>query len=175
MLQAIKYSHGQLEILDQLQLPFVEIYIPIRTAEDGWHAIKEMKVRGAPAIAIVAMLALSVELHALTAASKIPEAPEETRELIVKKLDYLITSRPTAVNLSDASRKLNAVVTAQAKEPGATGQTIVNAFHCAAEEMLGKDLEDNRRIGHNGAEWITANAVKPGSSSVAVLTHCNTG
>lgn len=46
MLQAIKYSKGQLEILDQLQLPFIETFIPIRSTEDGWHAIKDMKVRG---------------------------------------------------------------------------------------------------------------------------------
>ncbi|KAJ5585343.1 Methylthioribose-1-phosphate isomerase [Penicillium hispanicum] len=175
MLQAIKYTQGHLEILDQLQLPFLEKYIPIRTAEDGWHAIKDMKVRGAPAIAIVAMLALSVELHALGVAGNIPKAPEETRQLIVKKLDYLVTSRPTAVNLSDAARKLETLVTTQAKKSGVTGQEVVNVFLHAAEEMLGKDLEDNQRIGHNGAEWIVARAAKPGSSSVAVLTHCNTG
>ena len=175
MLQAIKYSQGHLEILDQLQLPFVEKYIPIQTAEDGWHAIKDMKVRGAPAIAIVAMLALSVELHSRVAAGNIAKSADETRESIAKKLAYLVTSRPTAVNLSDASRKLEALVTAQAKQPDATSQTVVNAFLQAAEEMLGKDLEDNQRIGHNGADWIVAHAAKPGSSNVAVLTHCNTG
>ncbi|KAJ5785738.1 Methylthioribose-1-phosphate isomerase [Penicillium pulvis] len=173
MLQAIKYNQGNLEILDQLQLPFVEKYIPIQSAEDGWNAIKEMKVRGAPAIAIVAMLALSSELHLLRAASKIPESPEEARSLIIARLDYLVTSRPTAVNLSDAARKLEALVTNQAVQPGATGPEIVASFIRAAEDMLGKDLEDNQRIGHHGAEWIMANATK--TDTVAVLTHCNTG
>ncbi|KAJ5536812.1 Methylthioribose-1-phosphate isomerase [Penicillium frequentans] len=173
MLQAIKYNQGNLEILDQLQLPFVEKYIPIQSAEDGWNAIKEMKVRGAPAIAIVAMLALSSELHLLRAASKIPESPEEARSLIIARLDYLVTSRPTAVNLSDAARKLEALVTNQAVQPGATGPEIVASFIRAAEDMLGKDLEDNQRIGHHGAEWIMANATK--TDTVSVLTHCNTG
>lgn len=175
MLQAIKYSQGQLEILDQLQLPFVEEYIPIRSAEDGWHAIKDMKVRGAPAIAIVAMLALASELHSLEVDGKTPEAAEETRAYIAKQLEYLLTSRPTAVNLSDAARKLGSLVETRAKQPGASGYDVVTAFIQAAEEMMVKDLDDNQRIGHNGAEWIMANATSPGASSVAVLTHCNTG
>ncbi|KAJ5083844.1 Methylthioribose-1-phosphate isomerase [Penicillium angulare] len=173
MLQAIKYNDGSLEILDQLQLPFVQKYIAIRSAEDGWHAIKDMKVRGAPAIAIVAMLALSSELHSLRVAKTLPEAPEEARTLIVSKLDYLVTSRPTAVNLSDAAHKLEAIVTNKAKEAAATGLGVVAAFVEAAEHMLGQDLDDNQRIGHHGAEWIMAHATETGN--VAVLTHCNTG
>ncbi|KAJ5683616.1 hypothetical protein N7462_006781 [Penicillium macrosclerotiorum] len=174
MLQAIKYSQGHLEILDQLQLPFIEKYIPIQTAEDGWNAIKEMKVRGAPAIAIVAMLALASELHARNAAGQIPEDAEEAQQLIAQKLDYLVTSRPTAVNLADAARKLGKLVVSQAAQSGATGQSTIQAFIQAAEEMLGKDLDDNQRIGHNGAEWIKEHATKAGAP-VAVLTHCNTG
>lgn len=175
MLQAIKYSQGHLEILDQLQLPFVETYVTIRSAEDGWHAIKDMKVRGAPAIAIVAMLALASELHSLKSEGKVPKAAEETRAYIARQLEYLITSRPTAVNLSDAARKLESLVESRANQPGADGDGLVTAFIQAAEEMMVKDLDDNQRIGHNGAEWIMANATRPGASSVAVLTHCNTG
>lgn len=177
MLQAIKYENGRLEILDQLQLPFVETYIPIRSADDGWHAIKEMKVRGAPAIAIVAMLALSSELHSLGAEGKVPGAADEARDYIAKRLGYLVTSRPTAVNLSDAAGKLKTLVTVQAGLPGATGQGVAAAFIRASEDMLVKDLYDNQRIGHNGAEWILAHARKSddNTSGVAVLTHCNTG
>lgn len=175
MLQAIKYSQGQLEILDQLQLPFIEKYLPIRTAEDGWHVIRDMKVRGAPAIAIVAMLAIASELHTLGTAGKISESAEETQDYIEKKLAYLVTSRPTAVNLGDAARKLAALVATQATQAGASGQGVASSFIQAAEDMLGKDLEDNKRIGQNGAEWIMAHASKPDTSTVAVLTHCNTG
>ncbi|KAJ5172274.1 Initiation factor 2B alpha/beta/delta [Penicillium capsulatum] len=175
MLQAIKYHRGQLETLDQLQLPFVEKYIPIRTAEDGWHVIRDMKVRGAPAIAIVAMLAIASELNSLIMAGNTPESAEEMRDFIQKKLDYLVTSRPTAVNLADAARKLAALVATQAKQEGASGQNVASSFIQAAEDMLGKDLEDNQRIGQNGAEWIMAHSAKPGTSTVAVLTHCNTG
>ncbi|CAI7615470.1 unnamed protein product [Penicillium glandicola] len=175
MLQAIKFSKGNLEILDQLQLPFVEEYIPIRTTEDGWHAIKDMKVRGAPAIAIVAMLALASELTSAVDSDKLSQSPEEVCQYITEKLAYLVTSRPTAVNLADAARKLEAVVINRTKAPGSTGREVATAFIQAAEDMMGKDLEDNKRIGHNGAEWIATHAAKPGNSEVAVLTHCNTG
>lgn len=174
MLQAIKYNQGRLEVLDQLQLPFVEKYIRIKGCEDGWEAIKSMKVRGAPAIAIVAMLSLCSELLSLGTAG-LPSAPNETQHYITKKLAYLVTSRPTAVNLSDAARKLEVLTAEHAAQPGTTGQDVATAFIRAAEEMLGKDLEDNQQIGHNGAEWIMTHAAKPDSPKVAVLTHCNTG
>lgn len=175
MLQAIKYNQGHLEILDQLQLPFVEKYIPIQNCEDGWEAIKSMKVRGAPAIAIVAMLALCSELAALGTAGKTPSASSEAQSYITEKLAYLVTSQPTAVNLSDAAGKLEAITKENAARSGSTGQDVVSAFMQAAEEMLGKDLQDNQQIGHNGAEWIMTHAAKPGSPKVTVLTHCNTG
>ncbi|KAF4762075.1 hypothetical protein N7455_003043 [Penicillium solitum] len=174
MLQAIKFRKGNLEILDQLQLPFVEEYIPIRTTEDGWHAIRDMKVRGAPAIAIVAMLALASELTSAVDGGKLSQSSEEVCQYITEKLAYLVTSRPTAVNLADAARKLETVVVNRTKESGSTGQEVAAAFIQAAEDMMGKDLEDNKRIGHNGAEWIATHAAR-GNSEVAVLTHCNTG
>ncbi|KAJ5774652.1 Initiation factor 2B alpha/beta/delta [Penicillium paradoxum] len=175
MLQAIKYSKGNLEILDQLQLPFVETYIPIRTTEDAWHAIKDMKVRGAPAIAIVAMLALASELTSAMESGNLPQSSESACQYISDKLAYLVTSRPTAVNLADAARKLEAVVTNRTQAPGSQGPEVAAAFIQAAEDMMGSDLQDNQRIGHHGAEWIATHAAKPGKSEVAVLTHCNTG
>lgn len=51
VLQAIKYKRGKLEILDQLKLPYEEVYLDILSPQDAWAAIKNMQVRGAPAIA----------------------------------------------------------------------------------------------------------------------------
>lgn len=61
-LEAIIFKNGQLELLDQLKLPFTTSYINIETIQDGWSAIHEMKVRGAPAIAIAGVLSVAVEL-----------------------------------------------------------------------------------------------------------------
>lgn len=61
-LQAIRYSNGKLEILDQLKLPFISEYINVESVEDGWRVINKMNVRGAPAIAITGALSVAVEL-----------------------------------------------------------------------------------------------------------------
>ncbi|PLB47004.1 putative translation initiation factor [Aspergillus steynii IBT 23096] len=174
-LQAIKYHDGNLAILDQLQLPYVEKYLTIHTSEDGWHAIKEMRVRGAPAIAIVAALALASELSALMTSSQLPSETEGTRELISGRLHYLVSSRPTAVNLSDAARKLEAVVADSVEKPDSTSYSVASSYIKSAEEMLAKDLEDNRMIGKYGADWIMENAITTLESKATVLTHCNTG
>lgn len=62
-LQAIKYTRGRLDVLDQLRLPHEHHYDEVATCEEAFDCIKSMRVRGAPAIAIVAALALAVELH----------------------------------------------------------------------------------------------------------------
>ncbi|KAL5363739.1 Methylthioribose-1-phosphate isomerase [Aspergillus floccosus] len=173
-LQAIKYNNGDLAIIDQLQLPHVEKYVTIHNSEEGWHAIKDMRVRGAPAIAIVAALALASELHGLMAHDKLSPEAEDVQTFVTEKLRYLVSSRPTAVNLSDAARKLEVVVAESARAPGATGKTVAAAFIQAAEEMLVKDVEDNKKIGEHGAQWILKNALER-HGKATVLTHCNTG
>lgn len=167
-LQAIRYERGSLSILDQLQLPHQSIYVPIKTSEDAFAAIKNMVVRGAPAIAIVAALALAVELYhsaELRAANNV----SEIQTFISDKLDYVNKSRPTAVNLSDAVTKLKRAVTATTS----SGAEVVEIYLAAAEKMLVDDVQDNRNIGDFGAKWIVENS--GGDSTVAVLTHCNTG
>ncbi|KAL2833661.1 hypothetical protein BJY01DRAFT_90495 [Aspergillus pseudoustus] len=175
VLEAIRYNDGKLSIIDQLQLPFVEHYFEIQTSEDGWQAIKKMQVRGAPAIAIVAALSLASELQALVKANTLPSKAEEAEAFIIERLKYLVSSRPTAVNLSDAAGKLQDTVSKRLKTPKSTAKDVANAFIQAAEAMLAKDVEDNTRIGDNGAKWILANALSSQRGSATVLTHCNTG
>ncbi|KAL9528398.1 Methylthioribose-1-phosphate isomerase [Sphaerulina musiva] len=168
VLQAIRYQPGSLQILNQLKLPHQEEYDEIKSAEDGWHAIKDMRTRGAPAIAIVAALALAVELTNMTSSEK----AEEVAAFIVEKLEYLVTSRPTAVNLADAAGKLKKIVTSAARSDGASGATVSQAYCDAAAQMLVADVADNEGIGKYGAEWISKAA---GGGKVSVVTHCNTG
>ncbi|PUU78054.1 hypothetical protein B9Z19DRAFT_984438 [Tuber borchii] len=176
-LQAILYTSSPpaLQILDQLKLPHESVYVPIRTCEDAYDAIKRMVVRGAPAIAIVAALALAVELGSGGGpSSKDKESAGHARAYVHGQLDYLVQSRPTAVNLADAAGKLKAVVNAEA----GSAETVVGRYVEAAEKMLVDDVKDNENIGRFGAEWILGNA-KVGEGEVkgrvAVLTHCNTG
>ena len=171
VLQAIKYSRGQLEILDQLKLPHAEEYDHIYSSTDAWHAIKEMRTRGAPAIAIVAALALAVELTNM----KLSSVAEEVEIFVTEKLDYLVTSRPTAVNLADAAGKLRKITKEAAASEGASGEAVRDAYVAAAEKMLVDDVSDNESIGKHGAEWIVKNTEAGKKGPVSMMTHCNTG
>lgn len=171
VLQAIKYSRGQLEILDQLKLPHAEEYDHIFSSTDAWHAIKEMRTRGAPAIAIVAALALAVELSNM----KLSSVAAEVQIFITEKLDYLVTSRPTAVNLADAAGKLRKVADDAAARDGSSGESVRDAYVQAAEQMLIDDVSDNENIGKHGAEWILKHSEAGKKGPVSMLTHCNTG
>ncbi|KAL4947494.1 hypothetical protein BDW69DRAFT_178287 [Aspergillus filifer] len=175
VLEAIRYNGGKLSIIDQLQLPFLESYIDIQTSEEGWQAIKKMQVRGAPAIAIVAALSLASELQQLLTQNKLPTNAEEVAVFVIERLNYLVTSRPTAVNLSDAARKLESIVSKSAQSPGTAAQGVATTFIKAAEAMLTKDIEDNTAIGEHGARWISTKALPAQQSKAIVLTHCNTG
>lgn len=184
VLQAIKYTPASsfgaatLEILDQLLLPHHSIYIPISSCEDAFDAIKQMKVRGAPAIAIVAALALAVECTRTTISA---QSASEARDQITERLEYLKKSRPTAVNLGDAVNKLSNVVKKAADADDANGQAVVHKYIAAAERMLIDDVSDNKAIGAHGAKWIAEHTVagqsksKDAAQELKVLTHCNTG
>ena len=181
VLQAIKYTRGRLEILDQLKLPHQEVYIDIEGPEDGRNAIRTMQVRGAPAIAIVAALSLAVWASNYIQQRQGHHSLERNQNEVMAKyishnLKYLATSRPTAVNLTDAARKLEKVVWDACSESGSTGSTVIEAYIKAAEQMLVDDVQDNENIGEHGAKWILMNtsAGNP-ARKVSVLTHCNTG
>ncbi|TGZ82032.1 putative translation initiation factor [Ascodesmis nigricans] len=174
-LEAIRYTRGSLTVLDQLLLPHTSVYVPIQTSADAFDAIRRMVVRGAPAIAIVAALALAVEIHSSAALPETATAAEVSR-FVETKLDYLVGSRPTAVNLADAVYKLKNIVR-RAVEEGKEGRDVRETYLVAAEKMLVDDVQDNRNIGDFGAEWIIREVApeKKEKGGVRVLTHCNTG
>ncbi|KAI1905582.1 S-methyl-5-thioribose-1-phosphate isomerase [Ophidiomyces ophidiicola] len=176
LLKAIRYEDGHLSIIDQLQLPHVTEFIPINTTEDAWRAIKEMRVRGAPAIAIVAVLSLAVEVMVLLSQKKIPNNAGKMVQFIKEKLDFLVTSRPTAVNLSDSAQKIKLSLAQKTSSLPLSAEDVALEFISVAEKMLVDDIADNRAIGAHGAQWIIENIPIAGEGrSVSILTHCNTG
>ncbi|KAI1110531.1 hypothetical protein F5Y14DRAFT_428750 [Nemania sp. NC0429] len=175
-LQAIRYERGKLEVLDQLRLPHEHHYDDVATSEEAFDCIKTMRVRGAPAIAIVAALAHAVELHN---GGFEASTPEEVIAYTDGRLDYLKQSRPTAVDLTNAIAHLKAVVRGVdvgALDHPAAKSAIIDAYVAAAEEIFRKDTATNLLIGEHGSKWLVANAteVSP-EGKVSVLTHCNTG
>lgn len=177
VLEAIKYKRGSLQLLEQRRLPLETEWIEIRGVDDGWHAIRDMAVRGAPAIAIAAALSLAVDLVVGGEGNQFSDA-SAAQEYINSKLDYLATSRPTAVNLFDAIRRLRSVVSNAVKKNPQSGclpspQSVCLAVVESSEAMLEEDVAANRAMGKYGAQALLA--ASPGKKSLRVLTHCNTG
>uniref|UniRef100_A0A182PGR2 Methylthioribose-1-phosphate isomerase n=1 Tax=Anopheles epiroticus TaxID=199890 RepID=A0A182PGR2_9DIPT len=165
-LEAIKYKSGQLQILDQLLLPAESKYIPIDGVKDGWNAIHKMQVRGAPAIAIVGCLSLVVEIYDKQYDTKAALAAE-----IGEQLEYLVTSRPTAVNLKLAADEMKAlsesILSKDDIDVDEMRRSIIKEIEC----LLEKDISDNRAIGEHGANVLLKGVDRP----LQLLTHCNTG
>ncbi|KAJ8419877.1 hypothetical protein Cgig2_025061 [Carnegiea gigantea] len=169
-LQSICYKRGSLRLLDQRKLPLETVYLDIRNASDGWFAIRDMVVRGAPAIAIAAALSLAVEAFNLEA---FHGTPNDAASFLIQKLEYLVSSRPTAVNLSDAATKLKEVI-AKAASTSPEAKAVFQAYIEAAEIMLEEDVASNKGIGSYGASCFQSHQLKD-ETKMSILTHCNTG
>src|SRR5271170_5058219 len=98
-----------------------------------------MTVRGAPAIAIVAALSLAVELAALNQADFADQ--NDAANFIIAKLKYLEGSRPTAVNLFEASSKLQTAATIAAAHTSRV-DAVLESYIATAEAMLEADVAD---------------------------------
>lgn len=132
-LQSIKYANGVLEILDQLLLPVQSKYVAVKGVEDGWKVINKMQVRGAPAIAIVGCLSLAVEIYGETFDTK-----KSLRQEVEGKLNYLVSARPTAVNMKIAADELITLTNELSKNEAVTVEEMkqkwvaffLNNFEC---------------------------------------------
>ncbi|KAM4678376.1 methylthioribose-1-phosphate isomerase [Discoglossus pictus] len=167
-LQSVRYTRGSLQVLNQLLLPQRSEYEAVTGVREGAQAISSMKVRGAPAIAIVGVLSLAVELT-----SSPTKEVSDLLTFVQQSLDQLVSARPTAVNMKKAADELNAFLSGKAALPGATAEGLTESLIQWAETLLQKDVQDNRQIGDRGAEHILSNAGS--TDGVCVLTHCNTG
>ncbi|OQR74612.1 methylthioribose-1-phosphate isomerase-like [Tropilaelaps mercedesae] len=165
---SIFYERGSLQILDQLLLPETSKMVPIESVHDAWKAIKTMQVRGAPAIAIVSALSVAVELNKLATVDK-----KDIHDSILKWFDYLITSRPTAVNIVNAAQDFKAASARLLDDSSVNGKMHKLRIIEASEEMFRKDVQTNKDIGKHGAEFILQTV--PSNDKVTVLTVCNTG
>ena len=169
-LESIKYSRKKLEVIDQLKLPHELVYIELKNSQDAWNVIKSMQVRGAPLIAIVAVLGIAV--HAESTRSSYPDAATAA-DFLLKQMEYLRTSRPTAVNLFAATDSLKILVENSRSTSGATANTVIEAYIKASEQILEDDIKTNKLIGQHGAKKIMDIVGK--NKKVKVLTICNTG
>ena len=92
--ETLRWSSGELYLLDQTKLPLVVVEEKQESVEQVWHSIKQLKVRGAPAIGVAAAYGLLIGIREQTALN----LKEFLRE-VENKAAYLESARPTAVNL----------------------------------------------------------------------------
>lgn len=171
------YENGtaKFTVLDQLALPHETKYTPILNIQDAWDAIRSMRIRGAPLIAIVAVLGLAVDLTSNAATiSELDQLAagdvEGVKQCVFQKMDYLKTSRPTAVNLFNAMEELKGIVD---NGDNSSRDDVVNAIVTHAQYMLERDVSDNKAIGAHGADDLLERHTHP--DGVRVVTICNTG
>ncbi len=154
--RAIQWHGDFLRLLDQRRLPAETVYLDLHDARETAAAIRDMVVRGAPAIGITAAygIALAARQHrALTG--------EAWRAAMAADLARLAQSRPTAVNLFWALARM------QARIDTLDGADPVAALTAEAQAIHAEDIDANRRMGELGAALI--------ETRCGVLTHCNTG
>ncbi|MFZ5490935.1 MAG: S-methyl-5-thioribose-1-phosphate isomerase [Pseudomonadota bacterium] len=152
---ALRWVDGALELLDQRRLPAEQAWIRCTGAGEVADAIRDMVVRGAPAIGIAAAYGVVLAARAAHAA-----AGADWRRAIAADLERLRAARPTAVNLAWALDRMAASFETAAGDPEPALQRAALAIHEA-------DLAANQAMAAHGAALIA-----PGSR---VLTHCNTG
>ncbi len=152
-----------LEIIDQTKLPGSIEIIRLHTGEEIWNAIYLLQVRGAPAIGVTA----GFGLYVLMKYSKAESYDEFMKEL-KEKSDYLNSSRPTAVNLSWALKRMEAHVVKIAEKIGSFDrEALITAMREESEKIKAEDIDVCRRIGENGLTLI--------KDGYGLLTHCNAG
>ncbi|TXT11123.1 hypothetical protein VHUM_01874 [Vanrija humicola] len=165
---------GQVEIVDQLLLPHTVKWDPVSTPEEAFDAIKTMRIRGAPAIASLA--ALSVRSHLSSSAAPKFASPAEVAAHVGPILDYLESSRPTAVNLAEAMNRLRRVLKSAPAGGAAEAAALVEEVKTASFAVHEEDQERNRTMGRLGAEWLwQQRGGKDGKKGLKVITVCNTG
>ena len=159
-LQSVRWNADHLELLDQRLLPEEVVYLDLTTSKDIWDAIKELKVRGAPAIGIAAAYGLYLGVRGVEGG--VPEL----LAAVQRERDYLATSRPTAVNLFWALDRLVRKASELA-EAGADAAAIKEGLLREAVVIQSEDEETNRRIGEHALSLL--------QDGYGVLTHCNAG
>ena len=172
MLEAICFKNGKLKILNQLKLPLIEEYEDILSVKDAWNAIHSMKVRGAPAIAIVGVLSIAVEIQNQDIQNSVEKDKNKLFQLIKSFCSYICTARPTAVNIKRETDLLIDFCNELSQNNNIDFDGFIKNVVEYSEKLLQTDVSVNRAIGDHGAQHILANG---NNQMVTILTHCNTG
>ncbi len=150
LFRPLYWEAGKLKLLDQRLLPGKEVWLELETPEQVAAAIRDMAVRGAPAIGAAAAYGMALA--------------GSGGESFAKAARLIRAARPTARDLFAAVERMERVFRA---EPGLTGPALAERLVREAEALSEEGIEACRAIGRHGARLL--------SSGATVLTHCNAG
>ena len=157
LIKAIEWKDEKLRLLDQTRLPLEKHTLELEHYQDAVQAIKEMRVRGAPALGVVAAYAVAM------AARDIPSGQrQDFLDQLAQASRHIVSARPTAINISWAVKRMLKVAEAQHNTQESRSQLLSEA-----QRIQQEDEEINRRMAKFGDELMPDNG--------GVLTHCNTG
>jgi methylthioribose-1-phosphate isomerase len=158
LIPTVAWQDGEVVMIDQRRLPAEEVYLRCRDHSEVAKAIKDMAIRGAPAIGVAA--ALGIALGVRNSRSE----GEELRASFDAICADMAATRPTAVNLFWAIERMRRRFEADRAKGGLA---VRDAMLEEAQAIEDEDVAACRRIGDLGAELIPERA--------RVLTHCNAG
>lgn len=158
-MRTVFYEDGKVQMIDQRVLPAEYTVIAFDTVDGVAYGIRDMAVRGAPAIGAAGAYGMAL------AAAVSPARDTDSLLADLRRAQVTLDeSRPTAVNLSWATRRM----IERAEEVASAGPDAVRAaLVVEAEALADEDVEINRRMGFHGAEVVPDGA--------NILHHCNTG
>jgi len=166
-IRAVLWQGDHLRLLDQRRLPFEEIYLDCRSAAEVAAAIRDLAVRGAPAIGIAAawgvVLAARQDTGSLDAAFALLRQARPTAVNLMWALDRMAGARAGGIDALTREARAD-IVDRLAREARAD---VVDRLAREARAIEDEDLAANRRMGELGAHRL--------GHDVGVLTHCNTG
>lgn len=147
--------------------------MPVSTPEEAFDAIKSMRIRGAPAIASLAALTLRSYLNSSSSPVSSSNSPSDVISWVSQTIDYLQSSRPTAVNLGEAMDRIRAALKDSKAQNQGAGD-IIERVKKICGDVHDEDLERNMEMGRLGAEWLWKRR-GGGKKGLKVVTVCNTG
>lgn len=154
MVETIQWTADGVVMIDQTRLPREQVFVTCKSYEEVATAIKDMIIRGAPAIGVAAAMGVAIGVQkAKDIAAELPNI-----------CDTLAKTRPTAVNLFWAIERMKRRYAELAGQPD---DAIRAALITEAQLVYTEDIAINRAIGRNGAVLVP--------EGKTVLTHCNAG
>jgi methylthioribose-1-phosphate isomerase len=156
MASAVEWFEGRLRILDQSKLPDGQVLVTLDNYRDVVAAIKEMRVRGAPAIGVTAAYGIALGASGIKTASK-----DDFLAQLNQIMQTFCASRPTAVNLFRAIDRMR---------KAAAGDNVAEMKKSLISEA--RRIHEDEVTATRELSWLGADLLKDGCT---VLTHCNAG